>query len=82
MNLKKIIKEEMDDFEWTKDIRSGLDGIRFHHFSNITPIYTIEDNGDDRVIVKWISVTGIHERVTYRREEAEKWLHNGQWVTV
>ena len=83
MNLKRIIEEEMNDFDWAEEIPDNpLDGIRFQFDKGLDTIYTLVDDG---VIVKitwdggWI---GDDDYTTVNRAEAERNLHSGQWITV
>lgn len=87
MDIKKIIQEELEDFQWVKDSleadNNPLDGITFNYVAvNKSPqtlVYTIEDNGDDTVLVHF---EGQHKPTPYSRDEVHDSFSSGKWVEV
>jgi hypothetical protein len=92
MNIRKIIREEVNGFEWVNDVMENpLDGITFnyvsinrnrkgHDVANQQPLkYTIEDNGGDTVFVHF---EGQYKPMSYSREEVQNFFSSGEWVEV
>lgn len=77
MNIRKIIKEEIDDFEWVKDTPAGD--------VYVGATYISREDGD---IIDVIRIDGIRAFVTYNGRSGqtkmvksiEKWLDTGVWV--
>jgi hypothetical protein len=81
MNFKRIIREEVDDFDFINNT-DGLDGVSFTVEWDKDQIYHIKDNGGDRVVVHWMGYRETHESTTYKREEVMKLFNDGDWVPV
>ena len=87
MNIKKIIREEINDLGWIKKELSNkgpLDGIRFRVPRSIASrsISVIEDKDGDN---EWVSVfwqtddKGDMRSERYSREMVERYLNDGWW---
>jgi hypothetical protein len=59
MNIKKIIKEEVDNFDWASDVPSvsdltqPKDGMSFRDKNDVNTLYTIEHVGLKMIKVSW-----------------------------
>jgi hypothetical protein len=89
MSLKKIIREEMDDLQWIRDVKvNPWDGIEFKVSAEKTlkTTYKILDWGDPKgVRVVWRDNDDYRNKwrhTHYTREEVEKHLNKGNWVIV
>lgn len=83
MNLKRIIREEMDEFDFVNDMPE-LHGVSFKAGGFDRPIYTIIDKGKrHHVDVTWVNAAnGKTEDTTYKRSVVMKLFRDGTWVPV
>lgn len=82
MNIKKIIREEMDDFGFV-DNMPELHGVSFKA-GGFDKVYTIIDKGSRFYVdVTWINVAnGKTESSKYKRSVVMRFFKNGTWVTI
>ena len=82
MNIKKIIREEMDDFGFV-DNMPELHGVSFKA-GGFDKVYTIIDKGSRFYVdVTWINpANGKTESSKYKRSVVMRFFKNGTWVTI
>ena len=81
MNIKSIIKEEINDFGFVNDTPE-LNGVSFN-VDGYGMIYTIEDSGKRYYVdVTWKKINGGTERSQYKRSVVMKLFRDGTWVPI
>jgi len=81
MNIKKIIKEEMEDFGFADDMPE-LHGVSFT-VEDFNKIYTIVDRGFRFYVdVTWINDSGKIEDTPQKRSTVMKLFRDGTWKPI
>ena len=81
MDIKRIIKEEINDFGFVNDTPE-LNGVSFN-VDGYGMIYTIEDSGKRYYVdVTWKKINGGTERSQYKRSVVMKLFRDGTWVPI
>ena len=82
MNIKRIIKEEIDDFDFVNNMPE-LHGVSFKA-GGFDKVYTIIDKGSRFYVdVTWINpANGKTERIEYKRSVVMKLFKNGVWTPI
>jgi len=83
MDIKRIIKEELEDFGFANDTPE-LHGVSFKAGGFDKPIYTIIDNGLKYYVeVRWINgATGKPESTAYKRSVVMKLFKDKVWEPI
>ena len=82
MNIRKIIKEEMDDFDFVNDMPE-LHGVSFKVEDFDRPIYTIKDEGYRFYVeVTWVNDVGKIQSTAYKRSQVMKLFREGTWTPI
>jgi hypothetical protein len=86
MNIRKIIREELDDWEWAKEF-GPFHGVEFRVkgsllYNNDVYPYTIEDLGEDEITVRWGNERMGIESTEYSRSQVEHFLTSGSWEII
>ena len=84
MNIKRIIREESNDFKWIEDSEPHLNGVKFIYGDNLKPIYTIiydELIHHNEVVIRWTDKFGVSE-VMYKIGEVYENIESGIWNIV
>jgi len=77
VNIKKIIQEEINDFDWLDDISTGVfDGMKFRHNRKLFTIRLTNPN-EDKVDVTWDGGS-----VDYDLDMVIQYLKDGIWTEV
>ena len=82
MNLKRIIREEMEDFGFVDKIPE-LHGVSFKVENFDNPVYTIIDKGDRYYVeVTWTYSPGNTNTIREKRSVVMKLFKNGTWEPI
>jgi len=84
MNIKRIIREESNDFKWIEDSEPYLNGVKFIYGDKLKPIYTIiydELIHHNEVVIRWTDKFGVSE-VMYKIGEVYENIESGIWNIV